>query len=433
MGEAGATRMLAKPLAQNDNSKQQIYLGGSFEILNQIPFGEVIAESSSRRPNFKAALNFHWLTPNANIQQAPGAQLILYPDYPEVRLSGFLHGCSAAPSKLMQPVAREQRGEKNSWDGRVLFFGMTPDGKVLASVSPAGSKASLDFDKLRLADTLDRSGALYILPALDAIRSTADESRKALLATLTDIARLGWTDSIRMYADGSVRPYKATNGGGYTLEALLGIVPNGRSEPDFLGWEIKAHSSSRVTLMTPEPNGGFYGEKGVQAFLRKYGRKRDDGVIYFTGTHTVGNVNTTSGHLLQLNGFDAIKNRINDVAGGIELIDVDGKISASWTFTSLLSHWARKHAQAAYIPYESRTDPTPFYRFAPQIKLATGTNFTLFLGALARGDVVYDPAPKLTGADTGNPSTKARSQFRTTMPRLSNLYHQFESVKLSTE
>ena len=30
-----------------------------------------------------------------------------------------------------------------------------------------------------------------------------------------------------------------SNGGGYTLEALFGIVRNGISEPDFMGWEFE--------------------------------------------------------------------------------------------------------------------------------------------------------------------------------------------------
>jgi hypothetical protein len=55
---------------------------------------------------------------------------------------------------------------------------------------------------------------------------------------------------------------------------MLGISPNGRSEPDYLGWELKAYSGSRITLMTPEPNGGLYGEKGVAEFLRTYGYLR---------------------------------------------------------------------------------------------------------------------------------------------------------------
>jgi cobyrinic acid a,c-diamide synthase len=31
LARSGVTRVIFKPLAENDNSKQQIYLGGSFE------------------------------------------------------------------------------------------------------------------------------------------------------------------------------------------------------------------------------------------------------------------------------------------------------------------------------------------------------------------------------------------------------------------
>ena len=52
-----------------------------------------------------------------------------------------------------------------------------------------------------------------------------------------------------------------------TLEAELGITPNGYAEPDFMGWEVKQYGvtdfiairpRSPVTLMTPEPTGGIY-------------------------------------------------------------------------------------------------------------------------------------------------------------------------------
>ena len=37
--ELGATRIFFKPLSENDNSKQQVYLGGSFEVLTYFPYG----------------------------------------------------------------------------------------------------------------------------------------------------------------------------------------------------------------------------------------------------------------------------------------------------------------------------------------------------------------------------------------------------------
>src|SRR3546814_14536668 len=80
-------------------------------------------------------------------------------------------------------------------------------------------------------------------------------------------------------------PYAARNGGGYTLEAELGITPNGYAEPDFMGWEIKQYGvrdfvSFRpkypVTLMTPEPTGGVYRTEGVAAFMRRFGYTDQD-------------------------------------------------------------------------------------------------------------------------------------------------------------
>lgn len=98
MTEHGADRILFKCLAENDNSKQQIYFGGSFEALNQIPFGEVYPDNiNGKVPNYKAAVQFYWISYEGQIECAPKAQLILYPKYPEVRLSGFLQYCSIAP------------------------------------------------------------------------------------------------------------------------------------------------------------------------------------------------------------------------------------------------------------------------------------------------------------------------------------------------
>ena len=63
------------------------------------------------------------------------------------------------------------------------------------------------------------------------------------------------------------------------MEAELGIPKNSATEPDFLGWEVKQHNvanfdrveAGTITLMTPEPSGGFYKERGPEAFIRKFG------------------------------------------------------------------------------------------------------------------------------------------------------------------
>ena len=104
MRDHGADRIYAKKMSPNDNSKNQVYLGGGFGALNIIPHGEIITDTrpmaGSKQDRPKARVNFFWLDTDGR-HPAPDAQLILYPDYPEVRMSGFLKGCKAAPSNLM--------------------------------------------------------------------------------------------------------------------------------------------------------------------------------------------------------------------------------------------------------------------------------------------------------------------------------------------
>ena len=43
----GAVRLYAKKLAPNDNSKNQIYLGGDFSALNVIPYHDIQTDDTS--------------------------------------------------------------------------------------------------------------------------------------------------------------------------------------------------------------------------------------------------------------------------------------------------------------------------------------------------------------------------------------------------
>src|SRR5690606_38212666 len=108
-----------KRLAPNDNSKNQVYLGGNFEILNILPVSAVTTESAGdwKRKRFKATLKFSWIGDDGNIYPAPYSQLILYPKYPEVRFSGFLSKCAKPPSDLMTVRLAD----------RLLFMSVRPD------------------------------------------------------------------------------------------------------------------------------------------------------------------------------------------------------------------------------------------------------------------------------------------------------------------
>ncbi|MFN5540983.1 MAG: MvaI/BcnI family restriction endonuclease [Betaproteobacteria bacterium] len=421
----GATRVVAKQLAENDNSKQQIYLGGSFEVLQLLPQASIKTESLGKRPNFKAALNFRWLRDNATLAPAPHAQLILYPDYPEVRLSGFLRGSDYSPGEHMRPVPSGERKHFNSTDGRVLFFGVTPDKKIIAHLAIAKSAIAQEVATRAKADEFLVEGVLLHIP-LGKSKSTKTQ----LLTKLREIRAAGWHISCRMNKHGEIIAYAAQNGGGYTLEALLGIKPNSDAAPDFLGWEIKAYGSGKVTLMTPEPDVGFYGEKGVKEFVRKYGHDAGDDVLYFTGIHRAGNICEASGQTLVLSGYDHQKQKIVDVLGGIHLIDRRGNVSAGWSFEGLIAHWSKKHAAAAYVPYEKESGAPPKYQYQSPVLLGEETEFPLYLSALQNGLIVYDPGSKVMNASKPNSTVKARSQFRIPVRNLAALYKKFEPADI---
>ena len=129
-------------------------------------------------------------------------------------------------------------------------------------------------------------------------------------------------------------------------DSLFLKVPNGRSEPDFLCLEMKAYSGDRITLMTPEPDGGMYGERGVKVFVREYGKPTGDDTLYFTGTHRADCRNEKTGLTLAVRGFNPSRKIIEDVGGAVELLNDAGHCAAAWSFAELMIGWNKKHAQA---------------------------------------------------------------------------------------
>ncbi|HNF24202.1 MAG TPA: hypothetical protein PKV80_07020, partial [Leptospiraceae bacterium] len=59
----GCKKIYIKELSLNDNSKNQVYFGNSFEILNILPISEVKTEEAGewKKERFKASLNFSWI------------------------------------------------------------------------------------------------------------------------------------------------------------------------------------------------------------------------------------------------------------------------------------------------------------------------------------------------------------------------------------
>lgn len=428
MRQHGASRIYAKKLAPNDNSKNQIYLGGDFSALNIIPHGNIYTDDAdvagAVRDRAKASVDFYWIDEDGR-HHAPNTGLILYPKYPEVRISGFLLGCKAAPANIMR--VRDE--------GRVLFLGMTRQGEVMGYATSSDSPIAAELNGYDWPTV----GVFLELPLTLA---HVESPRSQLLNELRRIHQLQWITSQKLAADGTKAPYAARNGGGYTLEAELGITPNGYAEPDFMGWEVKQYGvqdfvtfrpKSPVTLMTPEPTGGIYRTEGVAAFVRRFGYPDQAGKpdrFNFGGRYDCQRGHhPLTGLRMKLNGFDPDTGKIIDFNGGLALIDATEEIAASWTFKGMMAHWNRKHALAAYVPSLFRAPP-PEYSYGAHVLLCEQTDFLLFLRAFSAGNVYYDPGVKVENASSGTPAIKRRSQFRVAHADLTQLYQRHETVQL---
>lgn len=421
----GCSKIYIKKLSPNDNSKNQVYFGGSFEILNILPISEIKNEAAGdwNKERFKASINFSWIGEDGNLYPAPNSQLILYPKYPEVRFSGFLSKCENPPSELMTQRLSD----------RLLFFSVAKNGTVLGFVTAPNSELAQEFEKVK---SISEHGVFKVieLPQLA-------NNKEKLIDELLRIHQLGWIKSKRLDGNGNLLPCEATNCGGYTLEAELGITPNGYSEPDFLGWEIKQFgvtnfakiNSAIITLMTPEPTGGIYKTEGAETFIRKYGYADKTGRenrMNFGGVHKTGIRHQLTNLEMKLIGFDVESGKIRSTNGRIALVDKHDNETASWSFSSLLLHWNRKHNQACYVPSLSETEDARQYKYGNKIILGTGTDFQLFLGQMANGNIYYDPGIKMENVST-KPKIKKRSQFRIKSQYLSNLYKSNEILDIT--
>lgn len=420
----GCKKIYFKRLSPNDNSKNQVYFGGNFEVLNIIPFSEIKTEEAGEweKERFKAKIEFFWLDDEGAIYPAPQAQLILYPAYPEVRFSGFLKHCNYAPSELM----------RSRLDGRYLFFSVSDKAEVLGYVT------SPESDISRETENLPKTNAHGVFGYFDLSDSENDKDK--IVEEMRRIHSLGWIKSKRLDSNGNILPCESSNCGGYTLEAELGITPNGYSEPDYLGWEVKQFgvpnfnriNSSIITLMTPEPNDGLYQTKGADYFIRNYGYTDRVGRLdrmNFGGIHKAGKRHGLTNLELQLHGFDIESGKIRNSGGCIVLLDTRNEIAASWSFSSLLKHWNRKHNQACYIPSISEKRDNRYYHYGDKLIMGTGTDFQLFLAQMANGNIYYDPGIKMENIST-SPKIKKRSQFRIKAQYLPLLYKMNEVVKL---
>ncbi len=438
LSENGCKKVYVKNLSANDNSKNQVYLGGSYDVLNILPIKEITTDSDDKgggkKARFKTKLDFYWINEDGNLNVAPDSQLILYPKYPEVRFSGFLKYCKDAPSEIM--IQR--------LPNRLLFLGVSASNKVLGFAATPNSELAREFEQIKNVEQFGVFKALAIVG--DRIELN---SKDKLLSELKRINSLGWINAKRFDSVKNIMPCSSSNCGGYTLEAELGISPNGYSEPDYFGWEIKQFavkdfakiSTTAVTLLTPEPTDGIYVRDGVEQFIRLYGyddKLGREARMNFGGVHKFGITQSTTKLQLVLEGYNKSTEKIENIDGYLGLIDNSGNIAASWSFTSLLKHWNTKHANACYVPSMNRKfidgAYTQQYLFGDHIMLGSNTDFSIFLKQVADGHIYYDPGIKLELAipNIRKQFIKRRSQFRIKANSLTSLYKENETINLSS-
>ena len=437
-GDLGASNIYIKKLAPNDNSKNQIYFGSHLTDLPFIPSGELIGSNtesmktidSKRKIKFQTSVNFSWLDAHSRTYPAPHTKLIYYPQYPEVRFSGFLRGSNTKASEWMDPY---KQGRSL---GRWLIMGTTLDEKVYGYLVSPECDLSKELEATSLIEITN------VFRKFDTEQTGITDTKSALLSRLYEINKMGWIPGQKLQR-GIIIPCRALNCGGLTYEAELGVEPNSKAEPDYLGWEVKTFgvkgfpktSAKPTTLFTPQPDGGYYNIHGAEAFVREFGYPDKKGRLdrlNFGGRHVANRVCNATQLIMNVEGFDPAESKITDALGAVTLTDSLNNVVASWGFPKIMDHWKRKHSQAVYVPCLRRSAASGNeYHYGSDVELGIGTDFEMYLSALVQGMVYYDPGIKVENASTERPRVKQRSQFRINHRNIYSLYKKLEFVDIA--
>lgn len=434
LSDLGVKQVHIKYLSRNHNSKNQIAgLGSDLSALGHLHPSEVtMHQPTSRKPKagppiYRTFLPWVWLS-ETGLSPAPETKLIYYPQYPELRLSGFLDSSPNAPRELLAfSSAPESRGQE---DGRVLIFGSSSDQKVYAAVVSAYSPAAA-----YLAPFNSGLGKLVSLKL-----GSEETSKDILFRELRAIHEKDQITAYRLHPDGSRSSCNAPNCHGVTLESELGIVANGLAQPDFLDWEIKAHRvkhlnshlSSRITLLTPNPDSGEVKERGTTWLTQTYGNLSATGERWdLSGILKAGDLHEKTGLMFGMEGFDAETRKITS-DGFLYLRDpATDTALGQWSFAKLLTHWQTKHAKAVFVPCVMHSEKPRVYQYGTKVHVGEGTSFIHFLNAVATKSVVLDPGLNTKLQADGSWKAHTRYQFRSSLSQASSLYRSFEKVDLT--
>ena len=433
---------LVKLLSPNqDNEKNQIYLGTSDSLLSQFP-GELSflggsqsgakSHSDLGRGKEVLSLNFSWLGIDGVRSPAPQTKLIYYFQYPEIRMSGFLTGSPEAPRAL-------RRRFQDEYQWRVLILGISGNEVFGMVITDRNGEGLLDEFR-----GLPRFPGQELLLQLPLTSQSSATNLHSLSNELADIAGI-WHPGVRLGGNPpALTPYQGPQGSGWTLEALLSIPMNSRSEPDKFGYEMKvlAHTGA-LSLITSEPDFGLRKELGLSDFLHRYGwpGKKDDGSFRFNGEHNTLRPYPASGAQVEIDHWDAAINGPDGTGEPTVMVihEDTGAVLAGWTLESLAAKWSKKHAGCIYVEYDrypEREGLASHYRYGPRAYCGLGTSVNNLLRALSSGLVFLDPGDRVSK----DGEEKHRMQWRTKsirgqrLPdRLPALYNDWQVIELCDE
>ena len=425
----GCEELVIKFLSENqDNEKNQVYFGPKLSIAQYFPgllelrsasTSTAKPKSSDGSPIVALQLDFSWLWPNESPSPAPQAKIIEYSQYPEVRFSGFLQGSSHSPRAL-------RRDEQDDYGQRVLILGHSGEktyGALVTEDSSPQAVAELRelppwavqplFSWLKITTSTHVLDAPALLSELRGLAGQVHEPRK--------LKRIG-------------EPFEfiplGGQAGGWTLEALLGIPMNAKSEPDKYGFEIKAVGGDRTSLITTEPDFGYRYDNGVEAYIARFGRdaKAGGGSRVFSGVHRCNQLNPATGAKLTIENWDFSANMPTGTGQpNIALIEVStGEVISGWSFAKIGASWSKKHAGAVFVQSEAvEGPPIDGYRYGALSYMGLGTSALRFLSQVANGTIFLDPGDSQKVGQSPHARTQWRiaGNIKTQLPsRLEPLY-----------
>lgn len=422
----GLDTALLKILPKNANDKNQIYIASDFGVLYDL-FAMTLSErgeststkdvaSTGRRIPEAAFDDFAWIKRDGSLTPAKRVKAIIYPQYPEARLSGLQTIENSIPQSLSVEFAKTASDRK-----RLLVLGRTPKGACRAMVCIDISDELVH--EIAALPSFERSKVCKRL----SVDLGGTRKLEQLLSSVVGKSLRG----CRLDASGHTLPFAGTQVCGYTLEHALDIIPNASKNGDLFGIELKTHTQLKVTLFTPEPDLGLYA-KDFSGFMIKYGYLDNDGNYRVTGIHKANVRSARSGLTLRLREYRLKDNHwisapydpstsLTSKMDSVEVIleDDDGVVAAGWSLERLMNCWGAKHNETVYVPASKESNPNPIevadgyeylITFSPRVMWCHHTSTEQMLKAIHDGVIFLDPAPKLNTSDPSK--SKRRAQWR---------------------